>query len=221
MAAPRRLGRGSLEAQSRGARATKRGLRAPCRVARRAVSAREGRGARGSGPLLDVLYEAAEMGALDAETGAALADVLGAGVGERAVQAQEGAQLGAQGAAQAGEEAQTRCQSFHLAVPCSDVEEARRFYGPGGALGLAEGRRSARWQDYDLYGHQLVLHQVDGYDARGLQSAVDGDPVPVPHFGCALRCVAGARRACATPMAVGCSAHEGPFATVLLSFSVC
>lgn len=161
------------------------------------------------------------MGALDAETGAALADVLGAGVGERAVQAQEGAQLGAQGAAQAGEEAQTRCQSFHLAVPCSDVEEARRFYGPGGALGLAEGRRSARWQDYDLYGHQLVLHQVDGYDARGLQSAVDGDPVPVPHFGCALRCVAGARRACATPMAVGCSAHEGPFATVRLSFSVC
>lgn len=51
------------------------------------------------------------------------------------------------------------------------------------ALGCPEGRSSATWVDFNLYGHQLVCHEVKGYDAA---SAVDGDPVPVPHFGLAL-----------------------------------
>ena len=33
---------------------------------------------------------------------------------------------------------------------------------------------------------QLVVHEVAGYDAARNHSAVDGDPVPVPHFGAAL-----------------------------------
>jgi len=74
--------------------------------------------------------------------------------------------------------------AFHLALPVHDLEAARAFYG--GALGLQEGRRSARWQDYNLSGHQLVLHVVDGWVAQGGQNCVDGDPVPVPHFGLAL-----------------------------------
>ena len=32
----------------------------------------------------------------------------------------------------------------------------------------------------------MVCHQVAGYDARSTASAVDGDPVPIPHFGLAL-----------------------------------
>jgi len=73
---------------------------------------------------------------------------------------------------------------FHVAFPVGDLEEARAFYG--GVLGLEEGRRSARWQDYSLFGHQIVCHLVDGYHARGTANAVDGDPVPVPHFGVCL-----------------------------------
>ena len=57
---------------------------------------------------------------------------------------------------------------------------------PFSQLGCPEGRSAATWVDYNLYGHQLVCHAVAGYDAAAATSAVDGDPVPVPHFGLAL-----------------------------------
>ena len=53
-------------------------------------------------------------------------------------------------------------------------------------LGCPEGRSAAGWVDYNLYGHQIVCHQVKGYNANASANAVDGDPVPVPHFGLAL-----------------------------------
>ena len=48
---------------------------------------------------------------------------------------------------------------FHLAIPVTDLSDARVFYGE--ALGCATGRESARWIDFDFFGHQLVAHQVD------------------------------------------------------------
>lgn len=76
-------------------------------------------------------------------------------------------------------------QPFHLAVPVSDLAEARRFYG--GLLGCAEGRSSAEWVDFDFFGHQLVAHLDHGGHARKpLHNAVDGKDVPVPHFGVVL-----------------------------------
>ena len=33
---------------------------------------------------------------------------------------------------------------------------------------------------------QIVCHLVDGYQAAANANAVDGDPVPVPHFGLVL-----------------------------------
>ena len=62
--------------------------------------------------------------------------------------------------------------AFHLAVPVHDLSSARAFYGD--LLGLEEGRRSARWQDYNMYGNQLVCHLVDGYSAVTARNAVDG-----------------------------------------------
>lgn len=73
---------------------------------------------------------------------------------------------------------------FHLAFPVSDVDLARDFYI--GALGCTEGRSAERWVDFSLFGHQIVAHQVDGFDAGASHNDVDGDPVPVPHFGLAL-----------------------------------
>lgn len=79
---------------------------------------------------------------------------------------------------------------FHLAMPVHDLSEARAFYG--GLLGCVEGRSAARWVDYDFFGHQLSLHLVDGLVADGLvvapagANAVDGDQVPIPHFGAVL-----------------------------------
>jgi extradiol dioxygenase family protein len=40
--------------------------------------------------------------------------------------------------------------------------------------------------DFNLFGHQVVAHLVDGYQAARSHNQVDGDPVPVPHFGLAL-----------------------------------
>lgn len=53
-------------------------------------------------------------------------------------------------------------------------------------LGCTEGRSATRWVDFSLFGHQIVAHLVDGYAADKSANDVDGDPVPVPHFGCAL-----------------------------------
>ena len=75
---------------------------------------------------------------------------------------------------------------FHLAIPVHSMKEARDFYG--GLLGLEEGRRSEdKWQDYSLSGHQLVCHYVGPeYRCSDYYNPVDGDEVPVPHYGLAL-----------------------------------
>ena len=73
---------------------------------------------------------------------------------------------------------------FHLAFPVDDLTAARQFYGD--VLGCPEGRSDAHWVDFDLYGHQLVAHLVERAPNRAT-NPVDGDDVPVPHFGLLLR----------------------------------
>lgn len=73
---------------------------------------------------------------------------------------------------------------FHLTIPVDDIEAARGFYG--GTLGFAEGRSDAKWIDWNMYGHQMVTHQVDGARSEAGRNPVDGHDVPVPHFGVVL-----------------------------------
>ncbi len=74
---------------------------------------------------------------------------------------------------------------FHLAIPVTDVERARAFYTQ--VLGCGVGRSADRWVDLDLFGHQLVCHQVDASEqAVKDHNPVDGHDVPVPHFGVVL-----------------------------------
>lgn len=73
---------------------------------------------------------------------------------------------------------------FHLAIPVHDLGAARAFYA--GVLGCSEGRSADTWQDFSLHGHQLVVHAVKDYSAHRHLNAVDGDAVPVPHFGLVL-----------------------------------
>lgn len=73
---------------------------------------------------------------------------------------------------------------FHLAVPVDDLAVAEAFYA--GVLGCPMGRRSDRWIDWDLHGHQLVTHLVDDAPRPGDVNPVDGHEVPVPHFGLLL-----------------------------------
>jgi extradiol dioxygenase family protein len=74
---------------------------------------------------------------------------------------------------------------FHLAFPVDDLDAARRFYG--GLLGCPEGRSDTQWIDFNLYGHQIVAHKVEGRPAfTAPTNPVDGHDVPVPHFGVVL-----------------------------------
>jgi extradiol dioxygenase family protein len=77
---------------------------------------------------------------------------------------------------------------FHLAFPVDDLEAARHFYGS--VLGCAEGRSSAEWIDFDLFGHQIVAHHKPCAASRNSAArhgnVVDGHDVPVPHFGVVL-----------------------------------
>lgn len=72
---------------------------------------------------------------------------------------------------------------FHLAFPVRDLDEARAFYG--GLLGCPEGRSAEDWVDFDFHGHQIVAHLAPA-EAPPTTNAVDGEAVPVRHFGVIL-----------------------------------
>ena len=73
---------------------------------------------------------------------------------------------------------------FHLAFPVTSLEKARAFYG--GLLGCPEGRSAEDWVDFNFYGHQIVAHLAPEEAGHRGTSAVDGDNVPVRHFGAVL-----------------------------------
>ena len=72
---------------------------------------------------------------------------------------------------------------FLLAIPVHDLAAARDFYGA--LLGCPEGRSAAHWIDFDLYSHQLSVHLTPSSQPTA-HNPVDGDAVPVPHFGVVL-----------------------------------
>lgn len=73
---------------------------------------------------------------------------------------------------------------FHLAFPVTSLDKARAFYG--GLLGCPEGRSSDTWVDFDLQGHQIVAHLAPDEAGHRRTGQVDGDDVPVRHFGLVL-----------------------------------
>jgi uncharacterized protein len=76
-------------------------------------------------------------------------------------------------------------QPFHIAFPVHSIASARAFYG--GLLECPEGRSSDHWVDFDLFGHQIVAHlDASSKERIAVRNSVDGDDVPVPHFGVVL-----------------------------------
>jgi extradiol dioxygenase family protein len=73
---------------------------------------------------------------------------------------------------------------FHLAFPVTSLEKARAFYGS--LLGCPEGRSAPDWVDFDFFGHQIVAHLSPGEAGHRNTSSVDGENVPVRHFGVVL-----------------------------------
>ncbi|MBE7168981.1 MAG: VOC family protein [Williamsia sp.] len=75
---------------------------------------------------------------------------------------------------------------FHVAIPVYDIEEARTFYRE--VLQCSEGRSDTHWTDFNLYGHQFVIHlkPKPAEAANAHHNPVDGHDVPVPHYGVVL-----------------------------------
>lgn len=67
---------------------------------------------------------------------------------------------------------------FHLAIPCRDLDETRRFYAEG--LGCRVARRYADRITLDFFGDQVVCHLAP--------EEIDPDPKIYPrHFGVTFR----------------------------------
>jgi extradiol dioxygenase family protein len=73
---------------------------------------------------------------------------------------------------------------FHLAFPVHDLALARRFYGE--KLGCPEGRSASDWVDFNFFGHQIVAHLAPAEATPAQRNEVDGQGVPVRHFGIVL-----------------------------------
>jgi hypothetical protein len=78
----------------------------------------------------------------------------------------------------------TKLQPFHLAIPVHNHIEARAFYS--GLMEFEEGRSSSSWVDYNMYGHQFVIHENKSMTVTPASNSVDGHNVPIPHFGIVL-----------------------------------
>ena len=72
---------------------------------------------------------------------------------------------------------------FHLAFPVNELAATREFYCE--KLGCKVGRESARWIDFDFFGHQITAHLSEA-ERSDAHNPVDGDKVPVRHFGAIL-----------------------------------
>ncbi len=73
---------------------------------------------------------------------------------------------------------------FHIAIPVHNLSECRTFYRD--VLNCEEGRSSDHWVDFNLFGHQLVIHYKPKNEEALHSNPVDGKNVPVPHYGVVL-----------------------------------
>jgi len=78
----------------------------------------------------------------------------------------------------------TSIYPFHVAIPVHNLEECRLFYK--NILNCEEGRSSDHWVDFNLFGHQLVIHYKPKSKEEAHANLVDGKNVPVPHYGVVL-----------------------------------
>jgi extradiol dioxygenase family protein len=75
-------------------------------------------------------------------------------------------------------------QPFHLAFPVRDLESTEHFFVD--VLGCRVGRRAELWIDFDFWGHQISAHVRPEELRAAHTNEVDGDAVPVRHFGVVL-----------------------------------
>ena len=79
----------------------------------------------------------------------------------------------------------TELSPFHYAFVVRDLDLTRDFYI--NTLGAHEARSDQRWVDFNFFGHQLSAHLANEYTQPSPSlSLIDGDHIPIPHFGIVL-----------------------------------
>ncbi|WP_191860729.1 VOC family protein [Hanstruepera ponticola] len=78
----------------------------------------------------------------------------------------------------------SKLSPFHIAIPVHNLNESRIFYRD--ILNCEEGRSSDHWVDFNLFGHQLVIHYKPKSKEELQTNTVDGKNVPIPHYGVVL-----------------------------------
>lgn len=71
--------------------------------------------------------------------------------------------------------------SFHMSLPCVDVNETKDFYIKN--IGASSGRMAEHWIDIDLFGHQLTFIQAEKFNFNSPNYVLEGKILPSFHFG--------------------------------------
>ena len=74
---------------------------------------------------------------------------------------------------------------FHLAFPIFNIDITIKWYKD--ILGCTIGRQDKKWIDFNFFGHQISGHLVDQNKMLVTTNKVDGESVPVRHFGIILK----------------------------------
>ena len=77
-----------------------------------------------------------------------------------------------------------KLRPFHLAIPVSNLNLAKKWYGT--ILECSLGRQTVEWIDFNFFGHQISAHLKPDALRGDPTNEVDGDNVPVRHFGAVL-----------------------------------
>ena len=73
--------------------------------------------------------------------------------------------------------------SFHLSLPCTNVEDTKNFYIE---VGAKLGRYSNNWIDINLFGHQITFTQAGKFNFNNPNYVFEGKILPSFHFGIIL-----------------------------------
>ncbi|WP_282159971.1 VOC family protein [Ulvibacterium marinum] len=70
---------------------------------------------------------------------------------------------------------------FHLALPCKNIEETRKFYAD--IIGANIGRNTEKWIDINLFGNQLTFTESGHFNFDFKSYKLDDYVLPTFHFG--------------------------------------
>jgi extradiol dioxygenase family protein len=73
---------------------------------------------------------------------------------------------------------------FHLSLPCTDLEDTKKFYVA--TVGAILGRHSNNWADINLFGHQITFTQAGKFNFNNPNYVFEGKILPSFHFGVIL-----------------------------------